>query len=161
MSTPIRVLFVCIGNICRSPMAEAIFRHQVEQAGLSAQIETDSAGTTDYHLGEPPHRGTMAVLRSNTIDYSHRARRIAADDLAGFDYIVSMERDVHDAICRLDRGNNAHCTLLLAELPGNTRLDVPDPYYTGNFEEVFALLTRSCKLLLDRIVREQSLTVGG
>ena len=83
-SKPIRFLFVCLGNICRSPMAEAVFRHLVTQAGLADRIAADSAGTGAWHVGEPPHHGTRRVLRERGIDYSHRARVVASDDLTRF-----------------------------------------------------------------------------
>ena len=72
----VRVLFVCLGNICRSPMAEAVFQHKVRAAGLEDEIESDSAGTGDWHVGQPPHQGTRALLARNGIEYTHKARLI-------------------------------------------------------------------------------------
>src|SRR5690554_5601609 len=88
----IRVLFVCLGNICRSPMAEAVFRHYVEEAGLSHRIEVDSAGTGDWHIGNPPHQGTRNILRKQQISYDGiKARQVNGEDFTSFDYIIAMD----------------------------------------------------------------------
>src|SRR5262245_53495953 len=89
----VRVLFVCLGNICRSPMAEGVFLHKVRQAGLETWIETDSAGTGHWHEGEPPHPETRRILALNQIRYDHRARVLTASDLERFDYILTMDED--------------------------------------------------------------------
>src|SRR2546421_5279164 len=87
----IRVVFVCLGNICRSPMAEAVFRNLVEEAGLTDQFEIDSAGTGDWHLGEPAHPGTRKILSKHGIELDHRARRVSPEDLSA-DYFIVMDR---------------------------------------------------------------------
>lgn len=87
-----RVLFVCLGNICRSPMAEAVFRNLVEKEGLAGQIKVDSAGTGDWHLGKPPHAGTRKLLDSQGIGYEGmKARQVKTDDYEQFDYIICMD----------------------------------------------------------------------
>src|SRR5690349_9868133 len=117
MDTPapktIRVLFVCLGNICRSPMAEALFRHLVAQAGLSDRIVADSAGTGAWHTGEPPHHGTRRVLRERGIDYSHRARVIAPDDFTHFDYIVALDSENLADLRAMARGSHPKISRLL------------------------------------------------
>lgn len=87
------VLFVCLGNICRSPMAEAIFRSQVEQAGLARMISCDSAGTGAWHIGKPPHPGTRRVLQKHSLATPHLARVVTQSDFTRFDYLIAMDRD--------------------------------------------------------------------
>lgn len=148
----IRVLFVCLGNICRSPMAEAILRHQITQAGLTRHIYVDSAGTGAYHVGEPPHQGTRRVLQTHGLSTPHRARVISADDFTHFDYIVALDRDnLYDLRTR-SNGITARLGLLLDYIPALGLRDVPDPYYTGRFEEVYDLIEQACRALLNQII---------
>jgi protein-tyrosine phosphatase len=155
----ISVLFVCLGNICRSPMAEAVFRHQVQEQGLENVIAVDSAGTGDWHLGKPPHEGTRALLDRCGISYEGmRARQVRPSDFDEYDYIVCMdttnERDVRQlfACVPSDRTKVFKLTDLL---PEKKIEDVPDPYYTGNFDEVYELVSEGCSRLLKRIRSER------
>ena len=151
----IRVLFVCLGNICRSPMAEGSMRHQGEQKGLSRQIEVDSAGTSRYHIGEQPHPGTLKVLREHGIELRHAARQFTAADARKFDVLVAMDGDnIADMRGALkDSGNQIH--YLLDFIPGGERSrGVPDPWYTGDFNEVYDLLDRACAGLLEHVISE-------
>lgn len=158
----IKVLFVCLGNICRSPMAEAIFRHLVKERGLDGRIAVDSAGTGSWHVGEPPHEGTRRILNENAIDYSGiRARQVGRRDLEEFDYIIAMDAaNLHDL--RRLAGSNSPAVIarLLDFVPEWEKDDVPDPYYTGNFAEVYRLVRSGCEHLLEAIIRDHQLVAG-
>ncbi|SFA51192.1 protein-tyrosine phosphatase [Parageobacillus thermantarcticus] len=155
----VKVLFVCLGNICRSPMAEAIFRHLVKERGLEGEIIVDSAGTGNWHVGEPPHEGTQTILRKNQIDFSGiRARQICKEDLREFDYIIAMDAENVGNLRRLaGYDQTGFIGRLLDFVPDSEIVDVPDPYYTGNFAEVYDLIQKGCEHLLDTIIKEKNL----
>ena len=156
---PIRVLFVCLGNICRSPMAEAVFRDLVRQTGLEGRIEADSAGTYQFHIGEPPHLGTQRVLQQHGIVYEHRARIVSPEDGQRFDYIVLLEQSNMADVRRMCMNPNAHISMLLDWAPRTGLRDVPDPYYTGGFEQAYALIEQGCRGLLRHIIEQEGLRV--
>lgn len=148
----IRVLFVCMGNICRSPMAEAVFRHMVAEAGLADRFEVASVGTGSWHVGEPPHRGTLAVLARNGIDHGgKRARQLAAADFERYDYILAMDEENLDDMARFNRDARKRARLLLEFAPDAPTREVPDPYYNGSFDEVYRLVSSGCRGLLAHI----------
>lgn len=154
------MLFVCLGNICRSPLAEGVFRALVRDAGLADRFEVDSAGTSGYHDGESPDPRTLVVARRRGIDLNHVSRRITADDLRSFDYILTMDDDNFAETRRLAAqvGIEAPIRRLREfdpEAAGD--LEVPDPYFGGprGFENVQDIVERSCSALLDEIRQEQ------
>ena len=138
---PVSVLFVCMGNICRSPTAEGVFRHLVGQAGLSELIRIDSAGTHDYHVGDSPDRRSMAYAATRGVDISmQRARHVAASDFEEFDVIVAMDHDNISrlkAICPPGLRHKLHLFMSFAEECDSDV--VPDPYYGGSdgFKRVY------------------------
>lgn len=161
----IRVLFVCLGNICRSPLAEGVFLYLAEEAGVADRFEVDSAGTGDWHVGERPDPRAEAVARRHGVALPSVARQVEPGDLERFDHIVAMDRENLWALERMAkerRGRNARAEirLLRADDPdrseGDDRHDVPDPYYggPGGFEDVYQMVHRSAQALLERLLRE-------
>jgi protein-tyrosine phosphatase len=146
----IRVLFVCLGNICRSPTAEGIFRGLVEAAGLAAQIHIDSAGTHAYHVGSPPDRRAQAEAKRRGNDISHlRGRQAKAEDFQAFDYVLAMDQSNFldlQQICPTGCESKLHQFLDFA--PELKRRDVPDPYYEGGFDKVYDIIETAAKGLL-------------
>lgn len=151
----IKVLFVCTGNICRSPMADAVFQRMVKEAGLSDQISVDSAGTSRYHVGEAPHRGTQAVLRKHDIPYNGRARQFVRNDLTEFDYVLAMDNsNMYDIDAKVNDSTTAEVAMFLSYAYDRGMVDileVPDPWYDGRFDETYDLVTKGCRALLDTI----------
>jgi protein-tyrosine phosphatase len=153
----IRVLFVCTGNICRSPIAEGVFRQMVADRGLEARITADSAGTQDYHVGEAPDRRACAAARARGVDIGGlRARAIEAADFRHFDYILVMEEGHQRELRNLcPAAARARPRLLLEFAPQLKAQEVPDPYYGGSdgFEFVLDLAEAAARGLLDDICR--------
>jgi len=147
----VNVLFVCLGNICRSPMAEAVFQKLVDDAGLSQKISVDSAGTGSWHVGERAHPETRRVLTKHDIPYDGRARQVQLDDMSSTDsYIIVMDQsNMSDLQSRYGRHPRLHRLLDFAVDAGVR--DVPDPYYSGRFEELFQLVANGCRGLLAAI----------
>lgn len=155
---PVRILFVCLGNICRSPLAEGIFRHLVKRAGVDDLFEIDSAGTSGYHDGNPPDARSTATARARGITLEGQSRRLLPEDLRSFDYIIGMDSDNMREIRVLADQVGAHGRLyLLREWdPEGRGTGVPDPYYGGEqgFEEVHDIVERSCENLLEHLMAE-------
>lgn len=153
------VLFVCMGNICRSPAGEGLFRAFVAQRGLADRFEIDSAGTIGHHTGEPPDSRMRRAAAARGYDLTGSARQFAAEDFERFDMIVAMDRSNLQGIRALDPGGRyRHKTcLMLDNHPAPRTLDVPDPYYGGpkGFEEVLDLIEQSCEGLLTRLQEQQ------
>jgi protein-tyrosine phosphatase len=156
----VKVLFVCMGNICRSPTALGVFQRLVEQTGLSRQIEVDSAGTHAYHIGNAPDPRAQAAALRRGIDLSlQRARRIEAADFKRFDYLLAMDTENLKALRALCPPQYAHKLGLFMEYAPELRMqEVPDPYYGGGsgFEQVLDLVEAASEGLL-RHLRQQML----
>ncbi|MFZ4826607.1 MAG: low molecular weight protein-tyrosine-phosphatase [Phototrophicaceae bacterium] len=155
----IGVLFVCLGNICRSPMAEGVFRQTLREQGLQDRFQVDSAGIGNWHLGKPAHKGTLKVLKEHNIPHYGRSRQITPSDFEHFQYILAM--DTHNLTDLKQFNISPHKVQLFldaAHKRGLTPLqEVPDPYYDGRFEAVFDLIKLGCVALLDDIREEQQL----
>jgi protein-tyrosine phosphatase len=153
----VKVLFVCMGNICRSPMAEAVFRHLVTEAGLADQFEIDSAGTHEYHIGARPHPGTQRILAAHGVAVGdQRARHVHPYDVDYFDYIIAMDGD-NATDLKAVAPDSTKVARLLDFAPHAPVRNVPDPYYVGNFEAVYDLVLAGARGLLAHIVRERHL----
>ncbi|AHI55437.1 low molecular weight protein-tyrosine-phosphatase [Listeria ivanovii] len=151
----IKVVFVCLGNICRSPMAEGLFRAEVEKAGLTDKIAIDSAATGTWNLGKPPHRGTKAILKKHHIDYqSMKARKISAADFAEADFIIGMDQQNLSDLEALATNSAATIRSLMSFVPGQEEKDIPDPYYTGDFDETEQMITAGVNALLAYITKQ-------
>ena len=154
--TKIKVLFVCMGNICRSPTAEGVFRYQVSKAGLTDKINIDSAGTHDYHFGSSPdRRAQLAALQRGYDLSSLRGRQVGTRDFHEFDYILAMDRGNLANLLKICPPQEQHKLKLFMEFSkGFSQRDVPDPYYGGNrgFENVLNMVEDAASGLLEEIL---------
>ena len=160
ISMPYKLLFVCLGNICRSPSAENIMNHLIEQACLSEHILCDSAGTSSYHVGSPPDRRMSAAAATKLgIKLRGRARQFEKSDFQDFDLILAMDRANYENILTLDRTKQyQHKVRLMCEFCSrHTLKEVPDPYYGGQegFNQVIDLLIDACEGLLTKVKSEE------
>ena len=150
-----KLLFVCLGNICRSPTAEGVMQHLVSNAGLAQEIICDSAGTSAYHVGEPPDRRMQQAASAQGIQLLGQARQFERSDFEEFDLILAMDRDNYRNILRLDP-NGTHTDkvkMMCSYCSAHTDTEVPDPYYGGSdgFRYVVDLLKDACSGLLSEM----------
>ncbi len=163
---PVRVLFVCLGNICRSPTAEGVMRSLVAREGLSDSIQLESAGTGSWHVGSAPDARATAAALAHGVELEGRARQVRLEDFEDFDLLLAMDGENLRELRRLAPGEEQRAKVRLlrefdpASAPGGTSapgaggdLDVPDPYYGGadGFDRVFELVRAACEGLLERI----------
>ncbi|MDH4055079.1 MAG: low molecular weight phosphotyrosine protein phosphatase [Gammaproteobacteria bacterium] len=148
------ILFVCMGNICRSPTAEGVFRHLAEKAGLADRLTIESAGTHAYHSGEPPDRRAVAAAARRGVGLaSIRARRVSADDFEKFDYIIAMDEDNRRRLLEQAPEEHHHKVHLFLSFAAISETEVPDPYYGGGagFERVLDLVELASRGLLETL----------
>ena len=154
-----RVLFVCLGNICRSPTAEGVFQSLLEQCGLQQSIHVDSAGTSNWHIGSPPDPRAIESARTRGFDLSGlRARQAIPQDFAEFDYIIAMDHDNYANLSKLATPEQQTKLHLLLEFADKiSELEVPDPYFgsAGGFPYMLDLIENASNGLLDHIMRRQ------
>lgn len=154
--TKIRVLFVCLGNICRSPLAEAIFKHKIKEQGLDNIFEGDSCGTSNYHIGDSPDSRTIRNAAKNGVTIDHAARQLSERDLEAFDYILAMDKSNYSNIFRLSnaRAHASKISLIRKFDRDEGSGEVPDPYYGGErgFQEVFDILDRSMDGFIEHLL---------
>ncbi|MEL7833503.1 low molecular weight protein-tyrosine-phosphatase [Fodinibius sp. Rm-B-1B1-1] len=149
-----KICFVCLGNICRSPTAEGIFQHLINERNLENHFEIDSAGTSAYHIGESANSKSQRTANKHGITLHSKARQFKISDLDYYDLILAMDNENLDNIRQLANGNDEHKIGRMRDFdpqPGDG--EVPDPYYGGpeGFENVFQIVKRSCENLLDEL----------
>jgi protein-tyrosine phosphatase len=159
MRDRIGVLFVCLGNICRSPLAEGVFHHVVEREGLGDRFDIDSAGTSSFHTGDSPDPRTVEVARGRGISITHAARQVGSEDLQRFDYVLVMDASNLSKVERLARQAPGRASIHLLRTFDDDAGDdheVPDPYFGGpdGFEAVQDMVERACEGLLAHIREE-------
>lgn len=155
----LKILFVCLGNICRSPLAEAMFREKVENKGLSGHITCDSAGTGNYHVGEDPDERSIEIARKYNFPMIHKGRQLLAPDGKAFDYILAMDTSNHRNILRILNEQHAGLYLLGDFDPLEKGGEVPDPYFGGldGFEDVYEILDRTLDHFLEFLIERHQL----
>ncbi|MDD5300204.1 MAG: low molecular weight phosphotyrosine protein phosphatase [Gallionella sp.] len=163
MKNNVSVLFICMGNICRSPTAEAVFRHYVENAGLAGQILIDSAGTHDYHIGDTPDLRAQRAAQQRGYDMNGlRGRQVEEGDFRRFDYVLAMDRSNLAILQRLaPSASDAQVRLFLEYARHHAEREVPDPYYGGvdGFERVLDMVEDAAEGLLQHI-RQRHFNAG-
>ncbi len=153
------ILFVCLGNICRSPLAAAILRHHLAEKGMTTKIRVDSAGTGNWHVGSAADPRSISVAKTNDITLDGRARQVTQEDFHDFDYIFAMDRQNFKDLQTLQEryGGKANIKLFREfDTATESALDVADPYYGGTtgFQDLFEILDRTCWMIIDHLIEE-------
>jgi protein-tyrosine-phosphatase len=162
MSTKLKVLFVCLGNICRSPIAHAIFLDKLNKLKLNHQVEVNSKGTANFHLGQPPDARCLKILKQHQIEFNHQASQICTSDLDYYDYILVMDHLNYEDVINLASNPTANQKVLLLrsfEVGNQTDFNVPDPYYSTEqqFDEVFHICLNSIDGFIQFLFTKQQL----
>lgn len=155
----IKVLFVCLGNICRSPLAEAIFKKKIKKEGLEAMIHCDSAGTANYHVGENPDPRTVEIAGKHGVPVDHKGQQFKKTHQSEYDYLIAMDRSNYKNMT-VEMESDPDKLILMRDFdPFGKGLDVPDPWYGGmnGFEEVYQILDRSLDEFISFLKKEHDL----
>jgi protein-tyrosine phosphatase len=152
-----RVLFVCLGNICRSPLAEAIFVHKTTQQGMAGLFKADSCGTSNYNIGEGPDHRTQANAHRNGVQVNHTARQITPDDVMQFDRILVMDDQNYKNVLSFCDPEHHHKVMMIRAFDPYGPGDVPDPYWghEQDFQDVFEMLDRTIDELIRHLAKEK------
>lgn len=156
----IKVLFVCLGNICRSPMAQALFENELKKLSLNDKIISDSCGTGHWHVGEPPDERALEILSANNIEFEHLGRALSVKDFTAFHYILGMDQQNMRDINKIKPKHSTAKIFLFRDFDNaSADINVPDPYWGGNdgFKNVFNIIERTNKTFLNFIIKEHKL----
>lgn len=148
-----RIVFVCLGNICRSPLAEALFHEHIKKAGRETEFFVDSCGTNGFHNGEDADLRTRANAREHGVEVTSISRQLSLGDIMDADYVITMANDVHDQVLRFCRNEEQRRKIHKFRKfdPEAPDADVPDPWYNDRFEDVFQIIDRNCGLWLKEL----------
>ncbi len=151
-----KLLFVCTGNICRSPLAEALFNKQVQELGLAGRFYAESAGTSSYHIGEAPHHGIFELSQKLAIPLgTKRARQVTLEDFEKFDLLIAMDHS-HEEHLKLLNAHKQEKIRLFLDFAATPDRDVHDPYFDGNFEKTYQQVLAGCQGLLNYLTHKKS-----